>query len=221
VGNRKSMDERLQVLLANCRRGGPPFALLLADVDHFKWVNDTHGHAAGDVLVAHIGEFLKQCVREKDFVARYGGDEFALMLTDLDSETAIHAADRLRANISQHTFDLGRGAEEVAVAFSIGLACSWREASAKELLERADSALYRAKDSGRNAAFCYWDGNLIPVAQAITLSQSKLVVPPADTAVEASAENASPEIETAASAATATIGAGEPLSMLPVTQEAS
>ncbi|NIL95566.1 MAG: diguanylate cyclase [Planctomycetales bacterium] len=199
VGNRKAMDERLTAMLAHCRRSGTPFALLLADVDHFKWVNDTHGHAAGDVLVAHIGEFLKKCVRTKDFVARYGGDEFALMLTEADADTALRAAERLRNNVCEQTFDLGRGAEEVAVTFSIGVACSWREGSATQILKRADNALYQAKANGRNTACCYWEGNVISVNKALELSHPKTAIPPAEgeaevngpDPAEASAQNAS------------------------------
>ncbi|NIP87223.1 MAG: diguanylate cyclase, partial [Planctomycetales bacterium] len=160
VGNRLAMDERLEASLANCRRSGVPFALFLADVDHFKWVNDTHGHAAGDILVTRIGEFLKKSVRAKDFVARYGGDEFALLLTEADPDMALDTAERLRAHVCQHNFDLGKAAEEVAVTLSMGLACSWREASAELILKRADEALYKAKEDGRNRACCYWKGEV-------------------------------------------------------------
>ena len=229
VGNRKSMDERLEALLANCRRSDAPFALLLADVDHFKWVNDTHGHAAGDVLIAHIGEFLKKCVRTKDFVARYGGDEFALILSDADPETAIHAAERLRANVCQHTFDLGRGAEQVAVAFSIGVVCSRRDASAADMLALADDALYQAKDNGRNTACCYWNGKLMPVTRALNRSQGNTPKPqataesePSDAdAAQSSATEATSDFQTAESTAPAPVGEDQDSSILPAAQEVS
>jgi diguanylate cyclase (GGDEF)-like protein len=228
VGNRKSMDERLEALLANCRRSDAPFALLLADVDNFKWVNDTHGHAAGDVLIAHIGEFLKKCVRTTDFVARYGGDEFALMLSEADQETAIHAAERLRANVCQHTFDLGRGAEELAITFSIGVAHSRREASAAEILKLADDALYQAKNNGRNRACCYWDGELLPVTQALKLSkcnnakrQATAESEPSDAdAARSSAVEAPSNFQTAKSTAPAPVGEDQDSSILPAAQEA-
>ncbi len=168
VGNRKALDERVKGFLAGSRRDGQTFALLLADVDHFKWVNDTHGHPAGDALVAHIGEFLKKCVRGNDFVARFGGDEFALLLYDVNDEMALHAAKRLYENVCQHTFDLGRGAEQVAVTFSIGVVSSWKEATSEELLKRADDALYLAKETGRNKACCYWNGEVMNVSQAMS-----------------------------------------------------
>lgn len=158
AANRMAFDERLKVLLAMWRRHQYSFFLMLADIDHFKWINDSHGHQAGDLVVQRIGETLRGCVREEDFVARYGGDEFALLITNTDREGAMELTERIRQRVSACNFDLGPGTEKVAVTFSIGLAGVWEGATPEEMLHRADQALYRSKEAGRNKVHCYQDG---------------------------------------------------------------
>lgn len=155
--NRALFLDRLAQATARARRGKQPMALMFLDVDHFKGVNDTLGHAAGDELLCTFAERLKSCVRRTDTVARLGGDEFTIILEDLkaphDSElVATKIAAALRAPI--------RLAErEVTITSSIGIAnyfdAASNELSPGALLEQADQALYAAKRGGRNGYALY------------------------------------------------------------------
>ncbi len=164
IGNRKAFDERLQYMLSTFNRQKTPFALVLADVDHFKWINDTHGHSAGDQVVTHIGDMLQQCVRDTDFVARFGGDEFALLLSGIEAKMATDIAERIRRKIESSNFSVGPEGERVAVTFSMGLASAREGDNAQTLLDRADRALYTSKDSGRNQLYSHEaEGELVRV----------------------------------------------------------
>jgi len=150
VANRRSFDETLAYWLSSSNRKHKRFTLVLCDVDHFKWVNDTHGHVAGDRVVTHIGAVLRDQVRGSDFVARIGGDEFAVLLAQDDPELATEIADRIRSAVSARNFDVGYDNERLAITFSMGVALSINDDSAEALLHRADQALYISKESGRN-----------------------------------------------------------------------
>lgn len=150
VGNRKAFDETLQFLLAAWNRQNEPFALVLCDVDHFKWINDTHGHPAGDRVVGHVGEYLEGHVRSGDYVARFGGDEFALLLPKTDLDTGKAVAEKILQGISRSNFEVGPRGEHVAVTFSLGVAVVHAGDTGESVLKRSDDALYFAKDSGRN-----------------------------------------------------------------------
>lgn len=155
VGNRKGFDEKLQLFVSRFRRESESFALVLCDIDHFKWINDTHGHPAGDQMVANVGKFLKRRLRDNDYVARYGGDEFALLLSKVDANTASMVAERLRADVCSSNFDIGVTIEAGTISFSIGVASIQTGMNAQQLLAAADAALYRSKESGRNLVHCY------------------------------------------------------------------
>ena len=148
--NRKAFDESLQFAVSSLKRKGLQFALALADVDHFKRINDTHGHDAGDRVVARIGQVLKDHCREHDIVARFGGDEFAIIFTKVNEEQAALAAQRLRTAIERTNFDVGMEGARIAVTFSVGMACGSEDDTPETIFKRADTALYRAKKSGRN-----------------------------------------------------------------------
>ncbi len=122
------------------------FSLLMLDLDHFKKVNDTYGHTAGDHVLKEIAEILKNSVRENDIVARYGGEEFVILLKDTDYSSAMKVAERIRANVENFSFPMAKN----AITISIGLAEYCPLESSKDLILRADRALYCAKNQGRN-----------------------------------------------------------------------
>ena len=131
------------------RDGMNPLALLIVDVDHFKRVNDTHGHQAGDEVLRGVAEVIKGTVREHDLPARYGGEEFAVLMAGADQAEAVRVAERIRKNMAASSFPARTGPVQVTV--SIGLAsCTMEMKSPSDLLERADQALYQAKARGRN-----------------------------------------------------------------------
>jgi diguanylate cyclase len=159
VANRKGFDEKLQMMLGAFRRQGRPFVLALADVDHFKWINDTHGHPAGDRVVTGIGEFLRTMIRGEDYVARFGGDEFAIFL-QTDLLTGINIIERMRAGVSKKNFGLDTENEgQAAVTFSIGVTGVVQGDTPESIFLRADQALYRSKETGRNRVTCFEDND--------------------------------------------------------------
>ena len=150
VANRKAFDETLSYWLSNSKRRGDKFALVITDIDHFKWINDTHGHAAGDRVVNNVGALLKECLRGEDYVARYGGDEFVILLKHAEVDAAAKVAERIRTSVETQNFNVGLNGERVAVTFSMGLAVVDDGDLSETILRRADKALYRAKQMGRN-----------------------------------------------------------------------
>ena len=147
--NHKYFKMRLDQELVRARRYGSPISLGVLDVDHFKRVNDTHGHPAGDAVLAHLASLLIASVRSSDIVARYGGEEFAFVLVEAGLQEASVVAERMRARVEAHEFELPGGARIRATA-SIGLAAARPQEGAPGLLHRADAALYEAKAQGRN-----------------------------------------------------------------------
>jgi diguanylate cyclase (GGDEF)-like protein len=133
---------------ARALRAGSPLSLLLFDVDHFKRINDTHGHATGDRVLADIVERAGAVVRNIDVVARLGGEEFAVLLPDTAQDTALLVAERLRHALDR-SFDGNAG--DVGYTVSIGVATLGPDESIEGMLSRADAALYAAKAGGRNA----------------------------------------------------------------------
>jgi diguanylate cyclase (GGDEF)-like protein len=150
LGNRKSFDEAIKFAVSNYKSKGEPFALVLADVDHFKRINDTHGHQAGDKVVTRIGETLRHLCRKHDHIARYGGDEFALVLMKLKQAEAQAAAARIRSAIEQTNFSVGGNGGRISVTFSMGMSFPTEGDSVEKIIGRADRALYASKQRGRN-----------------------------------------------------------------------
>ena len=132
-------------------RGGSPMALMMIDADHFKSINDTHGHVAGDVVLQAISQGLKDNMRPMDTLARYGGEEFAAILPNCLPQHALRAAERFRARVEATEIALPNG-QSVQVTVSVGVVSvsSWRNSDAKSLVESADRQLYEAKRAGRN-----------------------------------------------------------------------
>ena len=148
--NRREFDRILQEEIERSRRFGHDFALILADIDHFKRVNDTRGHPAGDAVLREIGRRFAASVRSVDRVTRIGGEEFAIVMLEADAAMARQQAERLRQTIEQQACALSEG-ESLAVTVSLGLAVFPRDgADAAALVQAADRALYAAKAAGRN-----------------------------------------------------------------------
>lgn len=162
VANRRAFDEKLHLLMDAWRRQREPFVLILADLDQFKRVNDAHGHPAGDRVLKATGEGLMQLARETDFVGRYGGDEFAILMPQTSREVGMNLADAIRIGISEHSFDVAVRGGEVSVSLSMGVAAPRDDDTDESILQRADQAMYHAKNSGRNHVE-YETGNSAPL----------------------------------------------------------
>jgi diguanylate cyclase len=150
VANRKAFDDKLRLLLGFHRRDNRPFVLILLDLDHFKWINDTFGHQAGDHVIGQLGELLTRQVREGDFVGRYGGDEFAVLLPHTELEIGAKVAQRMCSDTTRTNFGVATTSEQTAITVSIGLAMARPGDTPETIFQRADDALYAAKKSGRN-----------------------------------------------------------------------
>jgi diguanylate cyclase (GGDEF)-like protein len=142
-------DERLKQHLAECDRFDQVLSLILCDVDHFKRVNDQHGHRAGDLVLAAIARALAHGIRNIDIVARYGGEELAILLPQTPIERAREVAERLRKTVEGLCVSVEGGV--ISVTASFGVACYPTSGGGREsLFLNADRALYAAKNEGRN-----------------------------------------------------------------------
>ena len=148
--NRRAMLDRMQLEQRRSLRSGSPLLIAQLDIDHFKAVNDTHGHAAGDLVLQSFADTVRRNVRDTDVLARWGGEEFVLLLCDTPAADAVALMERLRQAVQAMQVPVAQGGQPITVTVSIGLA---RHAPADPLagtLERADQALYAAKAGGRN-----------------------------------------------------------------------
>jgi diguanylate cyclase (GGDEF)-like protein len=146
IGNRLALDEAIARLLDQGERLRPvPFALVLFDLDHFKAYNDKHGHLAGDAALGRMGEILRRATRGTDVAFRYGGEEFLLLLPDVDLTTAIAVAERVRV-----TAEESDGLPPFTVSGGVALCDPADGRNPEPLMRRADTALYLAKRAGRN-----------------------------------------------------------------------
>jgi len=146
--NRRAMAERLEQEAARAQRHGKTFSLLMLDLDHFKEVNDTYGHAVGDEVLKETARRLKDQVRKEDVVSRWGGEEFLILLPDTEEEGALNLAEKLRTRICEEKFTTAKG--ELDVAASGGVAMFSQNQDLHDLVEIADMAMYQAKIRGRN-----------------------------------------------------------------------
>jgi diguanylate cyclase (GGDEF)-like protein len=152
VFNRSHLEERLFAEAAFARRHRKALSLILLDVDHFKKINDQHGHAAGDEALKTLAKALADLTREEDVLARYGGEEFALIARDINRDATLALAERMRRAVEEQTLAMGEGLS-LSFTVSIGIAhCEPGEVpNAQQLFVAADRALYAAKDAGRNS----------------------------------------------------------------------
>jgi diguanylate cyclase (GGDEF)-like protein/PAS domain S-box-containing protein len=148
--NRSAMIERLQQEMARSNRDGRPLSVLMLDIDHFKQINDTHGHLVGDEVLCGVATRIREAMRPYDLVARFGGEELLVVVPGCDSAHARSIAERIRLTICAKPFQTTKGS--IRVTISIGVAST--ETSGPQdlngLISRADNALYEAKESGRN-----------------------------------------------------------------------
>jgi diguanylate cyclase (GGDEF)-like protein len=156
VYNRRYIDRRLVEEVARARRQDYPISVMFIDVDHFKGVNDTVGHQAGDEVLREVAARIKMELRVSDPLARFGGEEFVVLLIDAGLASAAMVAERIRAGVAGKPFDLADG-QGMHVSVSIGVSALGDEASelpieavAQQLVALADGALYQAKEAGRN-----------------------------------------------------------------------
>lgn len=151
VGNRRWLDVELKQRMAQLRRQNAPFSALLVDIDHFKAVNDSLGHDAGDAILVGVAKELRTTLRDMDVLCRIGGEEFVVVLPGTESEAASLACERLRKAIESAKFQFND--KVIPVTVSIGLTTAIHSDTQESLLKRADEALYAAKRAGRNRCF--------------------------------------------------------------------
>jgi diguanylate cyclase len=151
IANRRCFDMSLQTMSGDAMNSGDDLSLLLIDIDHFKMVNDTWGHATGDAVIQLVAATLAQSVKGQDCVARYGGEEFAIILPATSIDAAMRVAENIRTALARRLF-VPRDVEETicAVTVSIGVACYEPGEPLAQWIERADAALYQAKKTGRD-----------------------------------------------------------------------
>ena len=147
--NRSYLDSRLQQEVARSQREGTEFAVLMADIDNFKTINDTGGHQAGDAVLKGVGDIMRSAVRVFDVCARWGGDEFAVLMPNSDHASAMACAERIRQRTAQYLGDVHGGS--FGLTISIGVAVGGPGDTAADLIARADRALYDAKAHGKDA----------------------------------------------------------------------
>ena len=151
LNNRRYFDTHIQNLFNKASVGGKSLSLVVLDIDHFKQVNDTHGHQVGDDVLKTFAERLKKNIRSKDLGCRFGGEEFVVAMPDTDQDLAFVVADRMRREDEAHPFVVEGGRKQIQVTVSAGVASlSGAEDSIESMLKRADDALYEAKRNGRN-----------------------------------------------------------------------
>jgi len=147
--NRRQMQALMDQELLRSLRHGYEFCIAIADLDHFKHVNDEHGHAAGDLVLRSFAQACQGALRATDVIARWGGEEFLVLLPDTAMPLALAGMERLRERVAELRTDVGGGVN-VTITVSIGLTGHRRGDTLAQTLERADRLLYQAKDAGRN-----------------------------------------------------------------------
>lgn len=149
LNNRRYMESQLASVLQKAQARRRPVSLMILDIDHFKRVNDTYGHGAGDDVLKGFAQRVRQVIRAPDLMCRLGGEEFVILMPDTDIDYASIIAERVRASVEDLPFPVKSG-RQLSITVSIGLADNSTGAAPDELLKHADIALYRSKSNGRN-----------------------------------------------------------------------
>ncbi len=150
LNNRRYLETHLASMLEQVTARGRPLAMMILDIDHFKAVNDTWGHDAGDDVLKGFSQRVKRVIRNSDLLCRLGGEEFVVVMPDTMPDIAAVVAERVRGSVQAEPFRLAEGDRSVPITVSVGLACTSRDANPDTLFRRADKALYRSKNDGRN-----------------------------------------------------------------------
>jgi len=158
LANRGRFMEFMTEAFGGAMTAGTPLSLLMLDLDRFKSINDTHGHQAGDAVLAVVGKLIKSIIRPGDLASRYGGEEVAIVLRETDAAEALRIAERIRTAIAEERVEIGAGA--ITFTLSVGVATLEKPrafTTAEEMIRAADRALYAAKESGRNCVRAFGD----------------------------------------------------------------
>ena len=148
--NRRYLETHLANMVDHAAGRGRACSLMLLDIDHFKAVNDTFGHSAGDDVLKGFAARVKRVIRTVDLMCRHGGEEFVIVMPDTPHVVALKIAERVRRAVEGEAFAIDNGARSIAITVSVGLAERGMDANPENLLKRADKALYRSKNEGRN-----------------------------------------------------------------------
>ena len=148
INNRRHFMDLTQKEMNRSNRYGRPLSLILMDIDYFKKVNDTYGHATGDQVLIAFCTVCLDAIRESDFMGRVGGEEFAVAAVECDAQSAVIVAERIRRAVEAHTVTSGN--QTIRFTVSLGIAQMWPGCELKAMLAGADKALYEAKENGRN-----------------------------------------------------------------------
>jgi diguanylate cyclase (GGDEF)-like protein len=152
--NRRYLDEIIRSEIARARQNGSTLGVIMADLDHFKYINDIYGHKTGDLMLQALSEIFKKCVRTADFVCRYGGEEFVLIMPGVTMSTLNRVAEEIRSKCQ--ALRMAYKNQEIRTTISLGVALFPQHGSnGDEVLVHADQALYQAKQEGRNRVIVY------------------------------------------------------------------
>jgi len=154
LANRRAFDAAVNKEIERGKRNNQSFVICIVDLDKFKKVNDDYGHDTGDIILKSIGKLLPTCLRDNDFPARWGGEEFSLLFPETDFEEAITVANRVRELITELEWRIGDRTLTITASFGLAM---WRKGhNFNKVFKDADNALYKAKEQGRNRVVTAW-----------------------------------------------------------------